>query len=74
MWLPVCGWMSTCAEDREFAMWRVYRSIDIAKELFTVHLNDQDKSFGVENLRSAFNQVKLWKRKLPGMITSMPIS
>ena len=35
-------------------------------KLFTVHLNDQngirydqDKSFGVENLRSAFNQVKL---------------
>ena len=35
-------------------------------KLFTVHLNDQngirfdqDKSFGVENLRSAFNQVKI---------------
>lgn len=35
-------------------------------KLFTVHLNDQngikfdqDKSFGVENLRSAFNQVRL---------------
>ncbi len=35
-------------------------------KLFTVHLNDQngirydqDKSFGVENLRAAFNQVKL---------------
>jgi xylose isomerase len=35
-------------------------------KLYTVHLNDQngikfdqDKSFGVENLRSAFNQVKL---------------
>lgn len=35
-------------------------------KLFTVHLNDQngirydqDKSFGVENLRSAFNQIKL---------------
>ena len=35
-------------------------------KLFTVHLNDQngirydqDKSFGVENLRSAFNQVKV---------------
>lgn len=27
------GFMSTCAEDREFAMWRAYRSIDIAKEL-----------------------------------------
>ena len=37
-------------------------------KLFTVHLNDQnglkfdqDKSFGVENLRSAFNQVKVLK-------------
>ena len=35
-------------------------------KLFTVHLNDQngirydqDKSFGVENLRSAFNQIKV---------------
>lgn len=26
------GFMSTCAEDREFAMWRAYRSIDIANE------------------------------------------
>lgn len=38
------------------------------KKLFTVHLNDQnsirydqDKSFGVENLRQAFNQVKVLK-------------
>lgn len=37
-------------------------------KLFTVHLNDQngikfdqDKSFGVENLRSAFNQVRILK-------------
>ena len=37
-------------------------------KLFTVHLNDQngikydqDKSFGVENLRAAFNQVKVLK-------------
>ena len=37
-------------------------------KLMTVHLNDQngikydqDKSFGVENLRSAFNQVKVLK-------------
>lgn len=37
-------------------------------KLFTVHLNDQnsirfdeDKSFGVENLRQAFNQVKILK-------------
>lgn len=29
------GFMSTRAEDREFAMWRAYRSIDIAKELGT---------------------------------------
>lgn len=29
------GFMSTSAEDREFAMWRAYRSIDIAKELGT---------------------------------------
>ena len=35
-------------------------------KLFTVHLNDQngirydqDKSFGVENLRTAFNQIKI---------------
>lgn len=128
------GFMSTSAEDREYAMWRAYRSIDIANELgcdmivlwltregtlcaeskspvwatkmliesinkmleydpkirvciepkpnepidrsicgtmgklMTVHLNDQngirydqDKSFGVENLRSAFNQVKVLK-------------
>ena len=27
------GFMSTSEEDREFAMWRAYRSIDIAKEL-----------------------------------------
>ena len=27
------GFMSTSAEDREYAMWRAYRSIDIAKEL-----------------------------------------
>lgn len=27
------GFMSTCEKDREFAMWRSYRSIDIAKEL-----------------------------------------
>ncbi|MCF0134233.1 MAG: TIM barrel protein [Blautia sp.] len=27
------GFMSTSAEDREFAMWRAYRSIDIAREL-----------------------------------------
>lgn len=27
------GYMSTSAEDREFAMWRSYRSIDIANEL-----------------------------------------
>ncbi|MCC3868769.1 TIM barrel protein [Terrisporobacter mayombei] len=27
------GFMSTCKEDREFAMWRTYRSIDIANEL-----------------------------------------
>ncbi|WP_434798399.1 TIM barrel protein [Terrisporobacter vanillatitrophus] len=27
------GFMSTCKEDREFAMWRAYRSIDIANEL-----------------------------------------
>ena len=37
-------------------------------KLFTVHLNDQngikfdqDKTFGVENLRSAFNQVRVLK-------------
>ena len=30
-------------------------------KLMTVHLNDQDKSFGVENLRTAFNQVKVLK-------------
>ena len=135
------GFMSTRKEDREYALWRAYRSIDIANELgtdlivlwlaregtlcaeskspvwatrqlvdainkvsaatidpkrvggnlesahavlagldpaneigfalafgklFTVHLNDQngirydqDKSFGVENLRQAFNQVKV---------------
>ena len=132
------GFMSTRKEDREFAMWRAKRSIDIANELleydkhirvciepkpnepidrsicgtmghvmavsaatidpkrvggnlesahailagldpaheigfalafnklFTVHLNDQngirydqDKTFGVENLRQAFNQVKV---------------
>lgn len=29
------GFMSTSAEDREFAMWRAYRSIDIARELGT---------------------------------------
>ena len=29
------GFMSTSAEDREFAMWRAYRSIDIANELGT---------------------------------------
>ncbi|MFV0439781.1 MAG: TIM barrel protein [Lachnospirales bacterium] len=29
------GFMSTSAEDREFAMWRAFRSIDIAKELGT---------------------------------------
>ena len=29
------GYMSTSAEDREFAMWRSYRSIDIANELGT---------------------------------------
>ena len=27
------GFMSTSQEDREYAMWRAYRSIDIAKEL-----------------------------------------
>jgi len=27
------GFTSTCGEDREFAMWRAYRSIDIAREL-----------------------------------------
>ena len=27
------GFMSTCKEDRDFAMWRAYRSIDIANEL-----------------------------------------
>ena len=29
------GFMSTCEADREFAMWRAYRSIDIARELGT---------------------------------------
>ena len=29
------GFMSTSKEDREFAMWRAYRSIDIARELGT---------------------------------------
>ena len=29
------GFMRTCASDREFAMWRAYRSIDIARELGT---------------------------------------
>ena len=29
------GYMSASAEDREFAMWRSYRTIDIAKELGT---------------------------------------
>ena len=29
------GFMSSCASDREFAMWRAYRSIDIARELGT---------------------------------------
>ena len=29
------GFMSTSAEDREYAMWRAYRSIDIANELGT---------------------------------------
>ncbi len=29
------GFMSTSKEDRDFAMWRAYRSIDIAKELGT---------------------------------------
>jgi len=29
------GFMSTSAEDREYAMWRAYRSIDIARELGT---------------------------------------
>lgn len=29
------GFMSTCAEDREFALWRALRSIDIARELGT---------------------------------------
>lgn len=29
------GFMSTCAEDREFALWRAFRSIDIARELGT---------------------------------------
>lgn len=29
------GFMSTSKEDREFALWRAYRSIDIAKELGT---------------------------------------
>ncbi len=27
------GFTSTCQQDREFAMWRAYRSIDIAREL-----------------------------------------
>ena len=49
-------------------------------KLFTVHLNDQngirydqDKSFGVENLRQAFNQVKVlveneyWKKGYVGL-------
>lgn len=27
------GFTSTCREDRDFAMWRAYRSIDIAREL-----------------------------------------
>ena len=127
LWMdPHCvdgGFTSTSEEDREYAMWRAYRSIDIAHELdtdlivlwlaregtlcaeskspvwatkklieaidkmldydpnirvciepkpngklMTVHLNDQngikydqDKTFGVENLRSAFNQVKVLK-------------
>ena len=29
------GFTSTCKEDREFALWRAYRSIDIANELGT---------------------------------------
>ena len=29
------GFMSTSKEDREYAMWRAYRSIDIANELGT---------------------------------------
>ena len=29
------GFMSTSEEDREYAMWRAYRSIDIARELGT---------------------------------------
>jgi len=29
------GYMSTSKADREYAMWRTYRSIDIAKELGT---------------------------------------
>ena len=42
-------------------------------KLFTVHLNDQNKSFGVENLRQAFNQVKVlveneyWKKGYVGL-------
>lgn len=39
LWMdPHCvdgGFMSTSKEDRDFAMWRAYRSIDIAKELGT---------------------------------------
>ena len=39
LWMdPHCvdgGFMSSRAEDREFALWRAYRSIDIAKELGT---------------------------------------
>ena len=78
------GFTSNSKEDREFAMWRAYRSIDIAKALGcnyivlwlaregTLCYESKDPVLGVERLVESVNQMLEYDKNIKIMIEPKP--
>ena len=78
------GFTSNSKEDREFAMWRAYRSIDIAKALGcnyivlwlaregTLCYESKDPVLGVERLIESVNQMLEYDKNIKIMIEPKP--
>jgi len=78
------GFTSNSAEDREYAMWRAKRSIDIAKELGTDRLvlwlaregtlcaESKDPVLGLQRLREAANEIMAYDPTIRILIEPKP--
>jgi len=78
------GFTSNCAEHREFALWRAFRTVDIARELGcnkvvlwlaregTLCYESKDPVLGVRRLIDAVNQILAYDAKIQILIEPKP--